>query len=243
MKSITIVNGSRNKSGNTQKFINTILTNLKNDEWHYDWVFPQDYKILPIFETFTQQYSENSDDMEIIQNKILKSDLFIIASPVYIHSMSSDLKLIIERISSWAHTLMLEGKPVVVLSTCESNGFNKVIRPLSELMTYMGGNVIATSNASLINEFSNSEKLNSIAIEISDRIEKFTNELPQSNSFIEKNFLTMKSIIQERIEQRKLNMQPLDNEEKHWLNENMIKYNTFSSFLEYKYLNSKNSSK
>lgn len=243
MKSITIVNGSRNKSGNTQKFIKTILDKLKSNEWIYEWVFPQDYKILPIYETFTQQYDENSDDMKIIQNKVLESDLLIIASPVYIHSMSSDLKLIIERISSWAHTLMLQGKPVVVLSTCESNGFDKVIRPLSELMTYMGGNVIATSNASLINEFNDPKQLNRIAIEISDRIENSTNCPPQSNKFIEKNFFIMKSIIQERIEQRKLNKQPLDDEESHWISENMMKYNTFSSFLEGEYLHSENSSR
>lgn len=243
MKSITIVNGSRNKKGNTQKFISQILANLKSNEWSYDWIFPQDYKILPIYETFTQQYDENSDDMGKIQKKILNSDLLIIASPVYIHSMSSDLKLIIERISSWAHTLMLQGKPVVVLSTCESNGFDKVIRPLSELMTYMGGNVIATSNASLINEFNNPKRLNEIAIEISNRMENYTNYPPQSNKFMEKNFLTMKSIIQERIKQRKLDKQSLDSEENHWVSENMLKYDTFSSFLENKYLHNQKSSR
>ncbi|MBO8565677.1 NAD(P)H-dependent oxidoreductase, partial [Staphylococcus aureus] len=75
------------------------------------------------------------DDLKVLQNKILESDIFIIASPVYIHSMSADLKLFLERSAWWSHTLRLQGKPVIVMSTCSSNGVKTVIEPLSKVIT------------------------------------------------------------------------------------------------------------
>lgn len=78
------------------------------------------------------------DDISLLENKILSSDIFIVASPVYLHYMSGDLKMILDRLSWWAHTLRLQGKPVVVLSTNGSNGETSVTEPLSEIMTVMG---------------------------------------------------------------------------------------------------------
>ena len=70
----------------------------------------------------------------------------------------------IDRCSWWVHTLRLQGKPIVVLSTCDCNGYRTVIEPLSEIMTFMGGNVIATANGSQIpNQLNNEQWLNSIS--------------------------------------------------------------------------------
>lgn len=230
-KNILVVNGSRNKEGNTTYFVNYILNSLTEEEYIIEWLYPQDYTIFPTYNSFQNTYTEKQDDIYIIKEKILSSDLLIIASPVYVHTMTADLKLIIERLSTWTHTLMLSGKPTIILSTCESNGFDKVIRPVSEIFTFMGGNIIAISNASLMNELSNDDSLNEIAQNISSRIKKYINIPNESNQFLERNFKAMKSIMIERIKFKKENDKSFDSEESHWINTDMINKTTFNEYI------------
>lgn len=227
MKKILVINGSRNKQGNTKYFISSILDKLQKNRYQIEWIFPQDYKILPVYEAMKSDYTEEKDDITIIKNKILSSDLLIISSPVYMHAMSSDIKLLLERLSCWGHMLRLNGKPIIVLSTCESNGFNKVIKPLSEIFSYMGGNIVAASNASLIDEFQNQEKFEKITKIVSGLINEYINKPPRSNKLLERNFQSMKKIMIYRIN----NTPELDFEEDYWINTGLIKMQSYSEFL------------
>lgn len=232
MKKILVMNGSRNKQGNTSFFIHNILNPIKED-YNIELLFPQDYKLYPVFDSFSYSYDEKEDDFHIIKQKILSSDLLIVSSPVYMHSMSSDLKLLLERLSIWSHTFRLNGKPCVVLSTCESNGDNKVIEPTSNIITNMGGNVIATSNASLINELKNENKLEHISTEICNRIKLNINIPYASNKFIERNFQEMKKIMQYRVNIiKRNNPKKFDAEESYWVNTRLIEKNNFYEYLQ-----------
>ena len=142
MKKIFVLIGSRQKDGNTAGFAKQITDRLDKEKFEVEYAYPQDFKIAPCIgcsKCFVRTECVSKDDLEILHNKILESDLFIIASPVYMHYFTADLKLIIDKSSWWAHTLRLQGKPIVVLSTCETNGHKTVIKPLSKIMTYMGG--------------------------------------------------------------------------------------------------------
>lgn len=232
LKKILVINGSRNKEGNTQFFISSILNELKKEYYKIEWLFPQDYTLLPIYETMNDDYTEETDDIATIKTKILSSDLLIISSPVYMHAMSSDIKLLLERLSNWAHTLRLNGKPVVVLSTCESNGFNNVIEPLSKIFSKMGGNIVAASNVSLVNELQDQEKFEEINKIVSERIYEYINRPPQSNKLIEITFQAMKEIIEYRIHSyQSFDYQNFDSEEKYWIDTGLIKEKTFEEFL------------
>ncbi|UJS29012.1 NAD(P)H-dependent oxidoreductase (plasmid) [Macrococcoides canis] len=231
MKKIFIINGSRNKSGNTANFIKFIINEL-NSNYKFIWMYPQDYTILPVYESYDSNYNEDTtDDIGILKKQILESDLLIIASPVYMHSMSADLKFLIERLVEWSHTFILDGKPTVILSTCNSNGHDKVIKPISEIVTYMGGNIIANSNASYTYEFQNIKVIKEISYEIAKRITKFLEMDPQSNADIEKKFINTQNIVRKRIDYKRLNNIELDWEDSHWIETGKINYSSFSEYL------------
>ncbi len=231
LKKILVINGSRNKKGNTQFFIKNILADIEED-FNVEWLYPQDYNLYPVFDTFSNNYNEKDDDFYMVKEKILNSNLLIISSPVYMHAMSSDIKLLLERFSTWAHILRLNGKPCVIVSTCESNGQDTVIEPLSKCITNMGGNIIATANASILKELKHPSMLKEIANEISNRILNFINVAPQSNKFIERNFKVMKKIMNYRINEIKNNdYQKLNHEEKYWIESKLLYQNNFEEFI------------
>lgn len=235
MKKVFVLIGSRQKQGNTTKFVKNITKQLSTEEFEVEFVFPQDYSIKPCIgcgKCFTNCKCVNKDDLEVLQQKILESDIFIIASPVYLHYFTADLKLILDKLAWWAHTFRLQGKPVVVLSTCSCNGFTSVIKPLSENISYMGGNVIATANSSFFpNQINNSKWLSEVSQEIVKRIIKYVNLPPQSNVDIEKIFPSSKYMVMLQADMKKsVGVEP--REYNFWRDSGMLDYNSFEEYLQ-----------
>ncbi|WP_313509749.1 flavodoxin family protein [Enterococcus sp.] len=234
MKKVVVLIGSRRKNGNTYNFSRMIAESLPKGEYECEFIFPQDFKIKPCTgctRCFLLTRCVQNDELVTLQNKILSCDVFIIASPVYLHYMTADLKLILDRSAWWAHTLRLEGKPTIVLSTCSSNGQSSVIEPLSEIMTWMGANVIATANASLIpNQMENKKWIRAITKEIVNRVESFFEFGPESNPFLEEAFInTKKSIELQKIISEGSNK--FLGELEYWKNSGMINFETFQEYL------------
>ncbi|HAP4227502.1 TPA: NADPH-dependent oxidoreductase [Enterococcus faecalis] len=235
MKKIFILIGSRNKKGNTFTFTNKLLSNLY-EKCDIEYAFPQDYKIEFCDGSNTCFFDTSyhlEEDLNKLQNKITKSDLLIIGSPVYVHSMSADLKLIIERLAWWTHTLRLQGKPTVILSTCGSNGSNTVLTQLRDIITFMGGNVIAATNASQFpNKLNNEEWIGDESRQLCKCINKYLSLGSQSNQILEKVFQTCKSNI---LKQKSAREQFGDvfGELNYWEETGMINYEQFKDYLEY----------
>lgn len=238
MKKIFVYIGSRKKQGNTVKFTKSVTDRLNPNQYDIEYAFPQDYHI-DFHDGNNNMFIDTNyslkDDLKVLQNKILESDIFIIASPVYIHSMSADLKLFLERSAWWSHTLRLQGKPVIVMSTCSSNGVKTVIEPLSKVITFMGGNVIATANATQIPDRLNDKKwINEVTEEIVERIKKYSKLPNQSNKFLEKVFLGSKMNIKGQEELEKEEEVKLG-ELEFWRDTGMINFDSFQEYLKNKF--------
>lgn len=54
--------------------------------------------------------SDRLDNMPEIKRKLLECDGLILASPVYAGTVSGDMKILIDRLSGWLHTMPLIGK-------------------------------------------------------------------------------------------------------------------------------------
>lgn len=87
---------------------------------------------------------DNSDDMKMLKEKMLDADFIIFASPVYLHNVSGDMKIFIDRISYWSHLFRLRGKAGIAIATSTGNGLDHVTNYLSKVMTYLGINVVGT---------------------------------------------------------------------------------------------------
>lgn len=241
MKKIFVLIGSRNKNGNTSGFAKRITDKLDKEKFEVEYAYPQDFQIAPCIgccKCFSQAGCVIKDDLNVLHEKILESDLFIVASPVYMHYFTADLKLIIDKSSWWAHTLGLQGKPVVILSTCETNGHRTVIKPLSNIMTYMGGNVIACANAAMIpNQLNNDEWMQEVTEEIIKSINKYAYIPHQSNSVIEAMFPYMKAVVLRQKKQKDEYGSDVEfGEYNYWRDTGMINYNSFEEYLKDKYI-------
>lgn len=234
MKTIFALVGSRQKKGNTAKFIKRIAESLSDNEFQVEYAFPQDYHLKPCTgcnTCFITTQCVSKDEINLLHEKILSADVLIVASPVYLHYMTADLKLILDKSSWWAHTMRLQGKPVVILSTCSSNGHNTVIEPLSKIINMMGGNVIATSNAAQIpHQIDNEEWLSDVSNQIAERIAKYAYLPTQSNKFLEEVFsITKLGMLQQEQVSKNNNFEA--GEAKFWRETEMFDFDKFGDYL------------
>ncbi len=241
MKKIFVLIGSRQKNGNTAGFAKRITDRLDKEKFEVEYALPQDFNIAPCMgcsKCFVRTECVNRDDLHLLHQKILDSDLFIIASPVYMHYFTADLKLIIDKSSWWAHTFRLQGKPVVILSTCGTNGFDTVTKSLSKIMTFMGGNVIASSNAAMVpNQIDNDEWMEEVSGEIAKRINKYAHIPHQSNKDIEKLFpYGKKAALDQNAMREEYGLNVEFGEYNYWRDTGMINYDSFGDYLKEKYM-------
>lgn len=82
------------------------------------------------------------DDMETIKQDILRSDLLVLASPVFFHHISGDTKRLIDRLSYWAHILRLIGKLSVPVAVEDTNGAQFAVDYLEKFLLYTGTSVL-----------------------------------------------------------------------------------------------------
>jgi len=62
------------------------------------------------------------DDITDLKEKLQNSDLVILGSPVYVHSVSAQFKAFADRIFIWYHLMKLIGKPVITAVTTARTG-------------------------------------------------------------------------------------------------------------------------
>jgi multimeric flavodoxin WrbA len=67
-------------------------------------------------------YCIQKDDLNEIQDKMIACDLLILGSPVYVHSVSAQLKAFIDRVFIWYHLMKLMGKPAISAVTTARTG-------------------------------------------------------------------------------------------------------------------------
>ncbi|GAA0748608.1 flavodoxin family protein [Clostridium oceanicum] len=148
IKEIFIYVGSRlGDKSKTLKFINNVLDEVYNSIGHdkvkVTTYTAKDTKInrcegcLGCFLTGKCSL-DKEDDMKTIKDNMLRSDIIILATPVYVHNVSGDMKIFIDRISYWTHLMRLSGKIGIVASTSGGNGLELVNNYLYKIMTYMG---------------------------------------------------------------------------------------------------------
>lgn len=234
MKKILVINGSNSINGNTQYFIESLLKRI--DMAEVKTIYPQEFNhcSLETQAVYDISFDKKVNDPEIyeLQNEILSCDLLIMASPVYMHNISANLKFLLEKLSTWSHIMRLAGKPTIVLSTCDSNGSNTVISYLCEIITSMGGNVVANCNASSY-QLNDSKWLESVEHQIFEIIMNSLNQTKVfSNSNIEKNFNTFKKVMEYRVSNNIKINKFYDEEKSFWVRTGMLECDSYQEYLD-----------
>lgn len=151
-KIIAYIGSRRGIESNTYKFTKSVL-DFVSDNYNliYEIIRPEEFTINECEGCqicFKEGYCVKDDDIKSIEDKLLEADFIILASPIYVHNVSSDLKKLIDRLGYWTHLLKLAGKGSAVLSTNMSNGHNTVSNYLEMVLTSLGSQVVTKYNAS-----------------------------------------------------------------------------------------------
>ncbi len=148
MKHILFLLGSRNPESKQLAFAKQVASELDSDEYTTEILTPQDWKLYPVMDaTVFLTGVDEADNLEgdhgvILKEKILNADLVVFGTPVYAHAVSSDIKLLIERISGWLHIFGLLGKPGISVVAASNNGFTGVQEYLEYVMDSLGMEVV-----------------------------------------------------------------------------------------------------
>ncbi|MBF7096726.1 flavodoxin family protein [Alkalibacter mobilis] len=123
---ITVLIGSHRRKKNTQDLVDAFLENLKEgNEIEYVNLLDKKVEICLACDYCRQHYDECiiKDDREAIMNSFKESDLIVIATPLYFNSVTSRMKIFIDRTqvlyNGWYHfkdPIFKEKKNVVILA-------------------------------------------------------------------------------------------------------------------------------
>ena len=244
MKKIFIYVGSgKGESSNTYNYINSIMTNVKNlysKQINIKIFHPKNIKIKRCigcgncFDTGICTL-EKQDDMEMIKREMLSSDIIILGSPIYGANVSGDMKIFLDRISSWYHLMPLRGKSSMFIFTSCGNGVHFAKEYVNFIMVFLGLNIISTYNVPVFypQQLDESSMIKDSAEKAAKTIIKYlqNNKNCESNDKLEKAYSHSKNYIKLL---EKLNTY----EYRYWEKNKMLQFETFSDLLKYEKGNS-----
>ncbi len=203
MKKIVAYIGSRKgRNSNTYKFTENILnaSKSKNRDIDFEIVTPNDYVIKSCIgcgNCFINGTCvlDKTDEAGKLKEKLLGADMVIFASPVYAHNVSGDMKILIDRISYWLHTMKFNRKYAAVISTTDTNGQFTAISYLEKIMCFLGAKMVFKINCTMLDEdeFKNEEWIKSKINETSDKIVSSLKSSMVSDGVLETVFRTLKT--------------------------------------------------
>lgn len=82
--------------------------------------------------------NEFNEERQKISKEMMESDIILLISPVFIHNVSSYMKVFLDNFALWTHVMPLVGKVGVPISISSTNGNEFVNDYLTKIMNYWG---------------------------------------------------------------------------------------------------------
>lgn len=139
MKVLAINSGRRNK--NTYQILIQIKQILEKSNIDVEIINLHDYTIKHCIGCENCLIRDNcclNDDVYKIKNMIMECDGLILASPVYLKSVSGVLKTFVDRTCSWYHRPVLFGKPILAVSTTKGSALKYTLEYLQDIGVQWG---------------------------------------------------------------------------------------------------------
>lgn len=239
-KIFAFISSQKGEKSNTYLFAKLLLDKLSNEypkEITYEIIHSQNIELTPCQSCnscFSNGYCklDNNDDMSVLKEKMVCCDFLILGSPVYLHNVSSDMKLVIDRISYWAHLFRLAGKKSASISVSSSNGNHFVDLYLTKVLEYLGTQLVANYSITV----DDPPLLNNKAFienEIFKYAESIYNSLMSDEIIISKNQEEYYRYMYYQFIQAKPLLKEKSAEYKYWNTRGMLKHRSLKSYLAY----------
>jgi len=112
---IVAIYGSPRRSGNTAALLKKVVAGARDSGAEVEEIVLRDLKISPCLEIYgCMQAGECAikDDFQVVRDKILASQGFILASPVFFYTVSSHTKILMDRFQSlWVKKYWVDKTP------------------------------------------------------------------------------------------------------------------------------------
>jgi multimeric flavodoxin WrbA len=236
-KVFVFIGSNHGKNSVTKEIVNLLKENISNiSDIELDWNIytSSDQVIIPCKgcnNCFIRGKCplDKDDCMGTLKRDMLKSDLIIFASPVYLKHVSGSMKNFLDRIAYWTHLFPLAGKMGVPLVTSSGSGIQESIAYLSDIMTYFGLDIISGLGVASPKKENEIENTKNQIIRTSVHIIKYLkeNDVAKSNLRLENTFQLMKRHYHE------LNNSGDNTEElKYWKKSGLFYLDTFQDFID-----------
>lgn len=150
-KKVVVISSSPRRNGNSEILVDRFIEGAKSAGHDVEKVVLSQYKMNPCIACEYCRKHENqcvqNDDANEVIDKIINSDVFVFATPIYFYSLSAQLKILIDRMFAreyeiresknrkQAYLILTSGTKDIeqTVGTVESfRGFIKVLRTVDE---------------------------------------------------------------------------------------------------------------
>jgi multimeric flavodoxin WrbA len=126
VKKVLIIGGSPNRNGSTHDYTQFVINGLKSESADIEYINIHDFTVTDVWEGYFGNVLENDfskagdDDMPLLKQKMAKSDVIILSTPLYNYHVPGRLKSFIDRWTDHVNSdfsTELAGKGLAVIST------------------------------------------------------------------------------------------------------------------------------
>lgn len=146
-KILTII-GSPRKKGNSSHAVEKVEEMMKNrGDYEFEYLFLSDANLETCKGCFNclakgiEYCSLKDDDLDMIQGKMKEADGLLLVSPVYVMTVTSQLKNFIDRMAYLCHRPEYHGKKAMLLSTTGGMGAKETLKYMEMVVEAWGYNV------------------------------------------------------------------------------------------------------
>ncbi len=145
MKILAIIASPRGMNGNTGRLLDEVLQGVTASGAETEILSLATLKVQPCVGCdlcHKTGLCSIKDDYEVIKDKLLAFDGFILASPNYIFSVTAQMKALFDRCNGLIHCMALEGKYAAVVETSGGGEDQEVITYMERFVNTLGANSV-----------------------------------------------------------------------------------------------------
>jgi multimeric flavodoxin WrbA len=145
MKILAIIASPRGMQGNTGRLLEEVLAGVGESGAETEILSLKTMDVKPCVACdvcHTTGICNIKDDYEIIKEKLLACDGFILASPNYIFSVTAQMKALFDRCNGLIHCMALEGKYAAVVETSGGGEDEEVLTYMSRFANSLGAQTV-----------------------------------------------------------------------------------------------------
>lgn len=165
MKILAIIGSPHGTKGNTGRLLEEVLAGIKAfGAAETEVLSLKDLNVQPCVACDVCHKTgvcNIKDDYEIIKDKLLACDGFILASPNYIFSVTAQMKALFDRCNGLIHCMALEGKYAAIVETSGGGEDEEVLAFMNRFVNTLGANSVGGVGSPIagVRTFPNEETL------------------------------------------------------------------------------------